>query len=122
MAWGYDKKNNVYVMEDKYYIDLNDNIYYYIEDEKWHKKENTEEINVNIMDYKVPTSAVQKEDEMIDGANCYVFENENKTFYIKQSNGLLSYIKETTDEDVYYKQISYKEIIIRDEIKEKAIE
>lgn len=120
-AWGYNEKEKVYMEEDKFYIDLKENTYYYIEDEKWKKKENELDINIKISDYCIPSNAKQLEDERIDGALCYVFEYENKTYYIKHTTAQLSCIKEVIDEITYYHQISYKEILIRDEIKETAI-
>lgn len=121
-AIGYSTENNVYMVENEYYVDLTDNIYYYIDNEKWHKKQNDIEVKFDINDYIIPSDATYKGDTILDGAQCFIFETNDKTFYIKKSTNQLGFVKFINDNTEYYLQISHKEIKIRDEIKEKALD
>ena len=102
---------------------MNLKIIYYLNNGKWYKKELTNDITLNKTDYVIPDTYTQMKDEKIDGTNCYVFfdETTNCKYYIKKSTGNFFCMSKQDNEDIYYYQISLKDITINEKIKETAV-
>lgn len=121
-SWSLNKETNLYKYNDSMYIDLQNNVQYFKLNGKWYKKDNDVTVDTDTEKYTIPETATQIDDEKIDGADCFVFTCENKTYYIKKSTQTINYIKEVQDSDNIYYQFSFSKFDINEKIINSAIQ